>query len=72
MEAERFKPARAWDAFDGRCPPHTRPDQGPTGRDIHDLARPHAQYGVHSGLKEEGEMGIRTQATIRHQHIPCL
>jgi hypothetical protein len=31
IAAERFEPAGPWHAVDGRCPPPTRPDQGPTG-----------------------------------------
>jgi hypothetical protein len=27
---------------------------------------------VHAGLGKKGEMGVRTQASIRHQHISCL
>jgi len=27
---------------------------------------------MHASLGQEGEMGIRTQASIPHQHIPCL
>jgi hypothetical protein len=69
MDAERLQPAGAWDAFDGWRPPHTRRDKGPPWREIHDLARPHAQDGVHPGLNQEGEMGIRTQPPIRHEHI---
>jgi hypothetical protein len=54
MDAERLKPAGSGESFDGRRPPHTRQDTGPTGRDIHDLSRPNAPYGVHAGLHEEG------------------
>jgi hypothetical protein len=35
------------------------------------LARADAEHGVHAGLDEEGHMGIRTQASIGHQHISC-
>jgi hypothetical protein len=27
---------------------------------------------MHAGLGKEGEMGIRTQASIGYEHIPCL
>jgi hypothetical protein len=33
------------------------------------LARADAQYGMEASLDKEGEMGIGTQAPIRHQHI---
>ena len=72
MDAERFEPAGSWKAFDGRCPPHTWPDEGPTGRAIHDLSGADAQHGVHASLNEEGEMGIGTQAPIGHQYIAWL
>src|SRR4029434_644663 len=35
MDAERCEPAGSWHAFDGRRPPHTWSDKGPTGREIH-------------------------------------
>jgi hypothetical protein len=72
MDAEGFEPAGPWHAFDGRCAPHTRPDKGPPGREIHNLSRPHAQDGVHARLHEERQMGIRAQAPIDNQHIPCV
>jgi hypothetical protein len=72
LDAEGLEPAGAGDAVDGRCPAHTRPDQGPTGRDIHALPRAQAQDGVYPGLHEEGEMGVRPQAPIGHQHISCV
>jgi hypothetical protein len=72
LDAEGLEPAGAGDAFDGRCPAHTRPDQGPTGRDIHALPRAQAPDGVYPGRPEEGEMGVRTQAPIGHQHISCV
>jgi hypothetical protein len=70
MDAEHFEPAGSGDAFDRRCPPHTRPDKGPTGREIHDLSRADAQHGMHAGLDEEGEMDVGTQAPIGHEYIP--
>jgi hypothetical protein len=69
MDAERFEPAGPWHAFDGRRPPHARPDKGPTWREIHNLARADAEHGVHASLDEEGEMRIGTQPSIRHEHI---
>jgi hypothetical protein len=69
LDAERFQPARARDAFNSWRPPHTRRDKGPTWCEIHDLTRPHAQYRMHPGLREKGEMGVRTQPPIRHKHI---
>jgi hypothetical protein len=72
MDAERFEPAGSWHAFAGRRPPYTRPDQGPTGRTIHDLSGADAQHRVHASLDEEGEMGRGTQAPIGHQYITGL
>jgi hypothetical protein len=69
MDAKRCEPAGPWHAFDGRRPPHTRPDQGPTWGEIHPLARADAAHGVHAGLDEEGERGIGTQTPIRHEPI---
>jgi len=69
MDAKRCEPTSAWDAFDRWRPPHTRLDKGPTGREGHHLACTDAQYGVYTGLDEEGEMGIGTQAPIGHQYI---
>ena len=69
MDTERFEPAGSWHAFDGRRPPYTRPDKGPTGCEIHDPSGADAQHGVHASLDEEGEMGIRTQAPIRYEYI---
>jgi hypothetical protein len=69
MDAERVELAGSWNAFDGRRPPHTWPDKGPTRGEIHDLSCANAPYGVHASLDEEGEMGVGTQAPIRHQHI---
>jgi hypothetical protein len=69
MDAKRFEPAGPWRACDGRCPPHTRPDKGPTGGEIHNLACADAEHGVHAGLDEEGKMRIGTQPPIRHEHI---
>jgi hypothetical protein len=68
MDAKRVKPAGPWHACDGRRPPHTRPDQGPTRGASHDLAGADAAHGVHAGLDEAGEMGRGTQAAIRHEH----
>jgi hypothetical protein len=72
MDAERCEPSGSWEAFDGRRPPHTRPDKRPTGREVHDLSAADAQHGGHAGLHEEGEMGVGTQAPIGHQHISLL
>jgi hypothetical protein len=72
MDAQHGEPTRAWDAFDRWRPPYTRPDKRPTWGEIHDLARAHAQYGMHASLHEQGEMGIGTQPPIRQQHIPWL
>lgn len=69
MDAERFEPAGPWNTFDGRRPPHTWPDKGPPRCEIHHLARADASHGVHAGLDEESEMGVGTQAPIRHEHI---
>jgi hypothetical protein len=68
-DAEGFGPPGPWDAFDSRRPPHARQDKRPAGREVDNLARAHAQHGVHAGLDEEGEMGVGTQAPIRHEHI---
>jgi hypothetical protein len=70
MDAEPFAPAGSWEAFDRRCPPHTRPDKGPTGRESHDLSCADAPPGMHAGLDEEGEMDVGTQAPIGHEYIP--
>jgi hypothetical protein len=67
-----FEPAGPWGAFDRGGPPDTRHDKGPPRGEVHQLARAKAQHGVHAGLGKQGEMGVRTQASIRHQHIPCL
>jgi hypothetical protein len=72
MDAQRCEPTRAWDAFDGSRPPHARLDKGPTGREVHDLARTDAPHGVHASLNEEGEMGRGTQAASGHEHVPWL
>jgi hypothetical protein len=69
MDAERCEPAGSWKPFDGRRPPHTRPDQGPTRREIDHLACTDAPPRLHAGLNEEGHMGIRTQAAIGYQDI---
>jgi len=61
-----------WNAFDGSCPPHTRPDKRAARGKIHDLSGTDAAHGMHAGLDKEGEMRIGTQAAIRHQHIPFL
>jgi hypothetical protein len=37
MDAERFEPAGSWKPFDGRRPPHTRPDKEPTGQELDHL-----------------------------------
>jgi para-nitrobenzyl esterase len=60
MDAKRFEPAGPWHAFDGRRPPHTRPDKGPTWGEIHNLAGADAEHGVHAGLDEEGAMSVGT------------
>jgi hypothetical protein len=72
MDTQRCEPTRAWDAFDRRRPPHTRLDKGPTGREVHHLARADAPHGVYAGLAEECEMSIRTQAPIGHEHVPWV
>jgi hypothetical protein len=72
MDTQRCEPTRAWNAFDRRRPPHTRLDQGPTGREVHHLARADAPHSVYAGLGEEGEMRIRTQAPIGHAHVPWV
>jgi hypothetical protein len=36
------------------------------------LSRTDAPPRLHAGLDEEGHMGIRTQAPIRHEDIPRL
>jgi hypothetical protein len=72
VEAERCAPAGPWEAFDRRCPPHPRPDQGPAEGDIHDLARADAEHRRHAGLDEEGEMGLGAEAPIGHEHVPFL
>jgi hypothetical protein len=70
MGAERFEPARAWEACDGRRPPHTWQDEGTTWGDIDARSRPHAPDGVHARLHEARQMGIRARAPIGHQPIP--
>ena len=72
MDAQRCEPAGSWQAFDGRCPPHTRPGKGPTGREIHDLSGADAPHGVHARLDEAGKMGLGTQAPIGHEPIVWL
>ena len=57
-------------ACDGSCPPHARPDKRPARGEIHALSRADAEHGMHAGLDEEDEMGVGTQAAIRHEHIP--
>ncbi len=44
--------------------------QRPTWGEIYQLARADAQHRMQAGLSEERQTGIRTQAPIRHQHIP--
>jgi hypothetical protein len=39
MDVGRVEPARPWNAFDSRYPPHTRPDKGPVRCNIHQLSR---------------------------------
>lgn len=46
MDAERVEPAGAWNTFDGKRPPHTRSDQGPTGREVHDRARGDLRFNL--------------------------
>jgi hypothetical protein len=72
MDAKRGEPAGSWHACDGRCPPHTRPGQGPTGREIHDRSGADAPHGVHARLDEEGQRGRGTQAPVGHEHIVWL
>jgi hypothetical protein len=69
MDVGRVEPARPWNAFDGRRPPHTRPDKGPVRCDIHQLSRADAQYGMHAGLDEESEVSVGTPAPVCHEHI---
>jgi hypothetical protein len=69
LDAERFEPAGPGHAFDRGRPPHTRPDKGPTGREIHDLSGADAQHGVHTGPDEKREMRGGTQAPIGHEHV---
>jgi hypothetical protein len=69
MDAERCEPAGPWHAFDGRRPPHARPDQGPARCESHHLARADAEHGVHASLDEEGEMRLGTPPSIRHEPI---
>jgi hypothetical protein len=68
LDAESVEPPGPWHAVDGRRPPHTRRDKGPTGREVHELPRADAEHGVHAGLDEGGQVGVGTQAPIRHQH----
>jgi hypothetical protein len=72
VDTEGFEPPGPWDAFDGRRPPDTRRDKGSTRREIHDLSGTNTQHRMHAGLDELGEMGIGTEAPIRHEHIPCF
>jgi len=72
MATERCEPAGPWHAFDGSRPPHARPDTRPARGAIHHLACADAEHGVHARLDEEGQRGIRTEAPIGHQHIPCV
>ena len=69
METSSFEPAGPWDAFDGWRSPHTRYDKRPAWCEIHDLSRADAEHGVHTGLDEQGEMGLRTQPPIRYEDI---
>jgi hypothetical protein len=69
MDAERCEPAGPGHACDRGRPPHTRPDKGPIGRDIHDLSGADAQHGVHAGPDETREMRVGTQAPIGPEHV---
>jgi len=69
MAAARVEPAGSWHALDGRRPPHTWADQGPTGRAIPARSGPDAPHGLPARLDEAGELGRRTQAPIRHAHV---
>jgi hypothetical protein len=70
MDPERGEPAGPWKACDGSRPPHARPDKRPARGEIHHLACADAAHGVHASLDEEGQLGIRPEAPIGHQHIP--
>jgi hypothetical protein len=72
IDAEGFEPAGSGDAFDGSRPPHARPDKRPARGEIHARSRADAAHGLHAGLDEEGDMGVGTEAAIRHEHIPGL
>jgi hypothetical protein len=72
MEADRFEPARSWKALDNRRPPDTWQDKRPIRRDIHHLARAHAQDRMYARLDKEGERGVGTQPPIRHEHVPWV
>jgi hypothetical protein len=72
MDPQRCQPTRAWEAFDHWCPPRMRFDKGPTGREVHDLARADAPHGMEAGLGEEGARRVGTQPPIRHEHVSGL
>jgi hypothetical protein len=72
MEAKRFELAGAGYTCDGRRPPYTWPDKRAARGELHDLARADAEHGMHARLDEEGEMGIGTQAPIRHEDVPWV
>jgi hypothetical protein len=72
MDAYRCEPLGSWNAFDGRRPAHTRPDKGPTGCEIDNLSRAHAQHGMRASLVEAGEMSVRTQTPIDREHVTGL
>jgi hypothetical protein len=69
MDAERCEPAGSWPAVDGRRPPDPRPDQGPTGRQIHELAGADAPPRGPARRDEAGERARGTHASIGHQDI---
>lgn len=56
-------------AFARWRPPGARPDPGPTRGAIDHLSRPDTPHGRPGGLDEEGQMGLRTQPPVRHEHI---
>ena len=70
METSCVEPAGPWHAFDGRRPPHTRQDQGPTRGESHHLSRADAQHGVYASLHEEGEVSRGAQAPVSQQYLP--
>jgi hypothetical protein len=37
---------------------------------IDNLSRSDPHQGVHTGLHEQGDVGIGRQAAVRHEHVP--